>query len=83
MILEIFTLTYFVDQLLSNFNEKMNFKNPNMKCKISWYYGQWQQSYSDMQTKLGKCIQFVQSVTEYNDDLGDIYINLLCRSVTF
>ena len=39
--------TYFVDQLLSNLNEKMNFKNPNLKCRISWFYGQWQQCYSD------------------------------------
>ena len=32
--------TYFVDQLLSNLNEKMNFKNTNLKCRISWFYGQ-------------------------------------------
>ena len=66
--------TYFVDQLLSNLNEKMNFKNPNLKCRISWFYGQWQQCYSDMQRKLGKCIRFVQGLPEYNDDLGDIDI---------
>ena len=27
--------SYFVDQLLSNLNEKMNCKNPNLKCRIS------------------------------------------------
>ena len=66
--------TYFVDQLLSNLNEKMKFKNPNLKCRISWFYGQWQQCYSNMQKKLGKGIRFVQGLPEYNDDLGDIDI---------
>ena len=66
--------TYFVDQLLSNLNDKMNFKNPNLKCRISWFYGQWQQCYSNMQKKLGKGIRFVQGLPEYNDVLGDIDI---------
>ena len=66
--------TYFVDQLLSNLNEKMKFKNPNLKCRISWFYGQWQQCYSNMQKKLGKGIRFVQGLPEYKDDLGDIDI---------
>ena len=52
----------------------MNFKNPNLKCRISWFYGQWQQCYSNMQKKLGKGIRFVQGLPEYNDDLGDIDI---------
>ena len=66
--------TYFVEQLLSNLDEKMNFKNSNLKCRISWFYGQWQQCYAVMQRKLGKCIRFVQGLPEYNDDLGDIDI---------
>ena len=52
----------------------MNFKNPDLKCRISLFYGLWQQCYSDMQRKLGKCIRFVQGLPEYNDDLGDIDI---------
>ena len=65
--------TYSVDQLLSNLNKKMNFKNPNLKCRISWFYGQWQQCYSNMQRKLGKCVRFVPScLPEYNADLRDI-----------
>ena len=27
--------TYFVDHLLSTLNEKMSFKNPNLKCRIN------------------------------------------------
>ena len=46
--------TYFVEQLLSNLDKKMNFKNSNLKCRISWFYGQWQQCYAVMQRKLGK-----------------------------
>ena len=62
--------TYFVEQLLSTMNDKIKFKN---KCKITWFYGQWQQCYQNMQKKLGKCIRFVQGLPQYNDDLGDIY----------
>ena len=52
----------------------MNLKNFSLKCRISPFYGQWQQFYSNMQKKLGKGIRFVQGLPEYNDDLGDIDI---------
>ena len=45
--------TYFVEQLLSRMNDKIKFKNNELKCKITWFYGQWQQCYQNMQ-KNGK-----------------------------
>ena len=43
----------------------MNFKNSNLKCTISLFYGKG---------KLERYYHFVQAVPEYNDDLGDIAI---------